>query len=501
MNHLKGLKTTIFYYNNKIRALPSDGFKDSLYSFLSGTRTSFSHFKEAIEDNVNSSELTGKELKDEILNYLIPMQSPDSRHYHRGLKNNKHYISYLIYDPRNESIYEMGFAYEAYRAFLHPDSAIIAILLGVVIFVITVGFRFFFLGTLILPLRNILNGIQKVQEGDLEVNINIKVADEIGFITQNFNEMTMAMNGARKELDEYAENLEEKVEERTKELQKSNTELTATMNVMEAMNDELVMTNKELEEAQRIAARDMEMAVYVQTSFFPKEAPKNRDWEISYIFEPMAGVSGDMYDFYTEEGKLLGLSLFDVSGHGIASGLITMIAKSIIFRRFMEMQDEKLQDIIEKVNNELIEEIGKVDNYLTGLLVRFDDNNIEFINAGHTDPIYYNAASKKVKIVDLKDNSIKGMFLGIESMKDKYKSLSFSMEKDDILLLYTDCLIESKNIENEEYGIRNIVLSLRQYKDLSSSDILEKITQDLFLYTGTDKITDDLTILLIRRLT
>ena len=66
----------------------------------------------------------------------------------------------------------------------------------------------------------------------------------------------------------------------------------------------------------------------------PKTAPKNDAWDIAFEFIPMSGVSGDLYDFYVSEGEITGLTLCDVSGHGIASGLVTMIARSVFFRNF-----------------------------------------------------------------------------------------------------------------------------------------------------------------------
>jgi serine phosphatase RsbU (regulator of sigma subunit) len=50
-------------------------------------------------------------------------------------------------------------------------------------------------------------------------------------------------------------------------------------------------------------------------------------WDIAFTSRPKSGVSGDFYDFYTNGDKLEGLSLFDVSGHGVAPALITILSK------------------------------------------------------------------------------------------------------------------------------------------------------------------------------
>ena len=58
--------------------------------------------------------------------------------------------------------------------------------------------------------------------------------------------------------------------------------------------------------------------------------PALKNYEIAYYNKAMAGVSGDFYDFYYNNTSLEGFGIFDVSGHGLASGLVTMLAKNII---------------------------------------------------------------------------------------------------------------------------------------------------------------------------
>jgi serine phosphatase RsbU (regulator of sigma subunit)/HAMP domain-containing protein len=498
--HVADVNTMVFYYTNKILALPAGSFRQDLKSLLSGSKAEFGHFRRVMELHIENSTGDGESLKADVLKYLSLFQAPGTRHYRRGQDGLSHYISFLEYSRQGDALYDVGFSYVAYREYLHPDSLWLMVLLVSVILVISIVFRFFFLGTLIHPLNNVLDGLMQVQKGNLDVNIPIRVEDEIGFISHNFNEMVWSMSASRKKLDDYALHLEEKVEQRTAELKSANEYLTATMGVMDAMNDELITANKELKEAERIAGLDMSMASNVQSSFFPKDPPRSDEWEITFLFRPMSGISGDMYDFYEKNGNILGLSLFDVSGHGIASGLITMIAKTVIFRNFHGIEDRKLHEIMESVNDELIKEIGKVDNYLTGLLLRFGGNRVELVNAGHPDPLYYSGKDGRVKVVDIKGSSIKGMFLGIEIMKGSFNTLSFTMNRNDMLLLYSDCLLESKNPSGEEFGLKRLVQALKETGAGDTKAILNGIAGALTEFTGTERLTDDLTVILVRRL-
>lgn len=68
------------------------------------------------------------------------------------------------------------------------------------------------------PLNDLLSGVEKVNDGDLEVQVSIRVKDEIGFLADSFNDMVSSIRNARKELQDYAEHLATKVRLRTEEL-------------------------------------------------------------------------------------------------------------------------------------------------------------------------------------------------------------------------------------------------------------------------------------------
>ena len=115
-------------------------------------------------------------------------------------------------------------------------------------------------------------------------------------------------------------NLENLVQNRTEELTKSNSAL-------EEMNTHLKFEKER-------ADKEIELASYVQQSFYNIQLPEFKNFEIAYYNKPMAGVSGDLFDFYYEKDVLNGFGIFDVSGHGISSGLVTMLVKNIIQQEF-----------------------------------------------------------------------------------------------------------------------------------------------------------------------
>lgn len=92
------------------------------------------------------------------------------------------------------------------------------------VFIIIAIFPFFYNKSVLQPLKTLLNGVDQVNRGNLSINIPVINQDEIGVVTNHFNNMTSNLQKASIELKEYAEELEDRVQKRTKEL-KSQTEL------------------------------------------------------------------------------------------------------------------------------------------------------------------------------------------------------------------------------------------------------------------------------------
>jgi sigma-B regulation protein RsbU (phosphoserine phosphatase) len=283
------------------------------------------------------------------------------------------------------------------------------------------------------------------------------------------------------DIEELNIHLEKKVHERTSQLSLAKDEIQAANEELSAINESLTNTNRALEDAKSIADRDMRMAVNLQSSLLPSP-PNVSEWSASCLYKPMSGVSGDLYDFFERDDRLIGAAIFDVSGHGIASGLITMIAKEIVF------------------NKDLIAQISNVDNYLTGIILKFQNNLVEYVNAGHPDLFCRKSHTGKVYPVTLKDHDFKGSFLGIEKFKLPYKALAFRVEEGDALLIFTDCFNESRNAKDEEYGIDRILDSFRRAPLDSPDEMITFMMKEFYEFTGTDILSDDLTVVIIKRL-
>lgn len=292
--------------------------------------------------------------------------------------------------------------------------------------------------------------------------------------------MANTFAASRNEAEYLNEHLEKEVADRTRELSESNTQLEA---------------------AKFRADRDMDLAVHVQRSFYMDKPPMVNGWDIAYIFQPMSGVSGDLYDFYVDGKELTGLGLFDISGHGIASGLVAMLAKVILDRKFKEGLNDPLNKVMDEINRDLVESKGDIENYMTGVLFRFRGNKVEYINAGHPRVFVRTAKDGKVVPVELPNSGggEAGGLVGITGLLPMYKVIGFSLQPGDAMLIYTDSLYESRNIDGQEMTQDGVQKMFANVTGTSASAKLKDVINQFNTYVKGVPLRDDLTVIVLQK--
>lgn len=222
LERLHSMRRQILFRQNKIKQIPDSGFEAGLKKFLQGQPEWFLPFSQAMQKHAaENAAAEPARLKSDTLKFLAPMERAGVRLYRKDLHMNTGadaYVAFIRQDPVKGRMLEVGYSYSAYRAYVHPVALKLTLLLVAVVVVVLAGFRFFFLGALVRPLNALLSGVEKVNGGDMSVSVPIKVEDEIGFLSRSFNGMVVSIKDARARLQEYAEDLEVKVEKRTEEL-------------------------------------------------------------------------------------------------------------------------------------------------------------------------------------------------------------------------------------------------------------------------------------------
>lgn len=293
--------------------------------------------------------------------------------------------------------------------------------------------------------------------------------------------------------EQLTNHLQDEVEKQTREITNANKELSSL--------------NEQLEREKLIADMDLQMASIVQQRFFPRPNKHFRGWEVSVYYSPQSKVSGDLYDYYNYNEILNGLSLFDVSGHGISASLVTMLSKSIISHTFQKgyRNKESMEAILSRINNTILYEKGDIENYMTGILCRFSDTSnsdvchVEIGNAGHPYPLLYSSRDKTVSTIKNTDGKKHYGAIGMKGIAVAFGCAQFEMEKGDILICFTDGLTESTDRKLNQYGTDRIKQLLAENSSKSAAELLKTITDNFYNFTENKPVEDDITIIIAKR--
>lgn len=252
---------------------------------------------------------------------------------------------------------------------------------------------------------------------------------------------------------------------------------------------------------------DLQMASVVQQRLFQAPHKNFMGWDIAVSYEPLSEVSGDFFDFYGLGTHLDGISLFDVSGHGVAASLVTMLCKSIVYNAFQKNRfyDVPISKCLLDVNHDLIVAKGSIDNYMTGIMMRFgsfDDSDackIDFSNAGHPRPIVYSAERGECIEVGARSDGEQHGAIGMMNVDVKFQDQSFEMKKDDILVIYTDGLSEAENLQHEQFGKKRIMDILKESHTKNAHRIIEELAYAVKFFVAEADRKDDITIMVLKR--
>ena len=245
-------------------------------------------------------------------------------------------------------------------------------------------------------------------------------------------------------------------------------------------------------------SREIDIAADIQKNFYTCDVSNIYGWELGYYNKAMAGVSGDLFAFYKRENILDGLGIFDVSGHGISSGLLTMLAKNIIEDEFYSNSEESLDQVLYEINDRIIEAKGNVENYLTGILSRLKDNKLEFVNAGHPLPLVYTRKDDNLELFIESPEERYGV-IGLKDFPTKYQVESFDFSHGDEMIFYSDGIIDAVNSEGEEFGHQRFMECVKKYVTLKPKDQVNFISEEVRLFQGRAAQKDDVTLIIIKK--
>jgi sigma-B regulation protein RsbU (phosphoserine phosphatase) len=244
-------------------------------------------------------------------------------------------------------------------------------------------------------------------------------------------------------------------------------------------------------EQQRALEQDINMAGQVQQILLPKNNLQLNNWQIYYHYEAAGPVSGDYCDVVelkNEQKSMLAI-IGDVSGKGISASMLMMHLHAM-FHSMIEF-NFPVNKLVERANRLLCESTlsSHYSTLICGHLA--GDGEVELCNAGHCPPFLLQGA----KVLKLEATGLPiGLFC-----ESQYTVKNFKLQAGESLFIYTDGLSEAQK-NGEQYGPDRIAEVLNQFHNLSPSQLVGIVLEDLFSYLEGSSRHDDLSIMVIKRI-
>jgi len=249
-----------------------------------------------------------------------------------------------------------------------------------------------------------------------------------------------------------------------------------------------------LELADRVTMkRDLEIAREIQGWLMPSAPPPVPGFEIAFSTRPANTVAGDYYDAFFrpgDPGRLL-LVVADVAGKSIPAAMLMATIQASL--RTLAASPDPLIEVVGRLNRYVCAQIPGGRRFTTAFFAELDPESGEFIfvNAGHNWPVLRRASG----MVERLEKG--GLPLGIRP-ETQYEIGSSSMAAGDLLLIFTDGLVEAENGKAEEYGEERMLGTIGRSGALSAGDALRALTESVNAFVGATRQHDDITCLLLR---
>ena len=282
-----------------------------------------------------------------------------------------------------------------------------------------------------------------------------------------------ARNLAQAQLLALNAELENRVQERTRELRDKNQQ----------MAEELRM------------ARELQLALLPQQ--FPTvpadAAVDDSALRFLSLYFPTGDVSGDFFSVFPVGEKAAGVFICDVMGHGVRSALITSMIRALVEEHAQVTTDPG--ELLTRVNHALalILEQARTTMFATCFYVVADVKSAElrFANAGHPCALHIRPGSAAAE--RLQGNGRSGPAMGILPAAS-YQTSIRSMAKGDLVMLFTDGLFEVEDPSGEVFSQEQLRVAVNRHADRSPQEFFTRLLQDIHQFSKRDSFDDDVCI-------
>jgi serine phosphatase RsbU (regulator of sigma subunit) len=263
--------------------------------------------------------------------------------------------------------------------------------------------------------------------------------------------------------------------------------------------------------------RELQMARDLQASLLPRETPHIAGWDFAAYWQPARQVSGDFYDFiplaasfdyaagaHFERNAVkskdapaaplrMAVVIADVSDKGMPAALFMALSRTIV-RASLIGSDSPADGLTQA--NRLICADSPNSMFVTLFAAQIDrlNGDLIYVNAGHNPPYLYRAVEHQPAQL-----ARTGMALGIDAALD-FGQREIHLDSGDVLILYTDGMLDALNARGEEFGDERLRRVCAQHRAESAAQVVAALRDEVLHFVGDQPLADDCTVVIVKRL-
>ncbi|MCB9701778.1 MAG: SpoIIE family protein phosphatase [Myxococcales bacterium] len=277
-----------------------------------------------------------------------------------------------------------------------------------------------------------------------------------------------------------------------REVVRGPEELAALAGAMNQMVSELAESREQLRAKQRLED-EMEIAARIQTSILPS-ALEIPGIEVAALMRPATEVGGDYYDLVrADDGAWIGVG--DVAGHGLKAGLVMLMIQSAVASLVRERPGAPPRELVSTINAIVCDNVRerlRQDEHVTFTLFRYHrDGRLVFAGAHEPFLVLRRGATTVEEI------PTPGTWIGVlDDIDDALVDTELRLEPGDLVVLYTDGLIEGRDADGAQFGIDRVCEIILARRSAPTSEIADALADAAEAWR--DEVDDDISVVVFR---
>jgi serine phosphatase RsbU (regulator of sigma subunit) len=245
---------------------------------------------------------------------------------------------------------------------------------------------------------------------------------------------------------------------------------------------------------------EIQIAAQMQQDMCPRKVPVLPGIDVYGTMIPAKEVGGDYYDFVEDPhqpGKSLSLIIGDVSGKGLGSGIVAVMARCFLRSMITAYGVESPSSLLSYLNVILSADL-KPGMFMTMLMVVWDSQRktVRYAAAGHEHIIVYRAKTRTAEAI-----VSGGRPLGLSASTGPTADSELKLGSGDALVLYSDGVTEAMNTADEEFTLERLleVVKSQGPSALAAAHLAGSIADEVKSHVGTAEQSDDITLVVLRK--